>query len=122
MLMNNNEYFDIVETIKRDIKSAQYKAVVSMNRELILLYYRIGQIINTHKSWGNKFIQNLAADIHVSFPNVTGYSERNLKYMAKFAASYPEKEFVQTVSAQIPTYGRYFVKARSARSGAKAWY
>lgn len=102
MLMNNNEYFDVVETIKRDIKSAQYRAVVSINRDLILLYYRIGQAINAHKSWGNKFIQNLAADIHVSFPNATGYSERNLKYMAKFAAAYPEEEFVQTVSAQIP--------------------
>ena len=102
MLMNNNEYFDVVETIKRDIKSAQYRAVVSINRDLILLYYRIGQAINAHKSWGNKFIQNLAADIHVSFPNATGYSERNLKYMAKFASAYPEEEFVQTVSAQIP--------------------
>lgn len=102
MLMNNNEYFDVIESIKHDIKNAQYKAVVSMNRELILLYYRIGQIINEHKSWGNKFIQNIAADIRFSFPNVTGYSERNLKYMAKFAAEYPDEKFVQQVVAQIP--------------------
>lgn len=45
MLINNNEYLDIVETIKLEIKSAQYKAAVSVNRELIMLYYNIGKII-----------------------------------------------------------------------------
>lgn len=66
MLINNNEYLDIVETIKLEIKSAQYKAAVSVNRELIMLYYNIGKIINEHKTWGNKFIENLAADIRIS--------------------------------------------------------
>lgn len=61
MLMNSNEYVDIIEAIKKEIKGAQYKATVSVNRELILLYYHIGQVINEHKTWGNKFIENLAA-------------------------------------------------------------
>lgn len=74
MLINNNEYLDIVETIKLEIKSAQYKAAVSVNRELIMLYYNIGRIINEHKTWGNKFIENLAADIRISFPDTKGYS------------------------------------------------
>lgn len=65
MLINDNEYLDIVETIKLEIKSAQYKAAVSVNRELIMLYYNIGKIINEHKTWGNKFIENLAADIRI---------------------------------------------------------
>lgn len=104
MLINNNEYLDIVETIKLEIKSAQYKAAVSVNRELIMLYYNIGKIINEHKTWGNKFIENLAADIRISFPGTKGYSIRNLKYMAKFAAEYPDEQFVQTVSAQIPWF------------------
>ena len=67
-----------------------------------MLYYNIGRVINEHKSWGNKFIDNLAADIKLSFPNTTGYSVRNLKYMAKFAELYPDEEFVQQVVAQIP--------------------
>ena len=50
MLINDNEYLDIVETIKLEIKSAQYKAAVSVNRELIMLYYNIGKIINEHLS------------------------------------------------------------------------
>ena len=102
MLMNNKEYFETIESIKNEIKSAQYKAAVSVNRELIMLYYNIGKVINAYKTWGSKFIDNLAADIKLSFPNTTGYSARNLKYMAKFAATYPDIEFVQTVSAQIP--------------------
>ena len=101
MLINNNEYLDIVESIKLEIKSAQYKAAVSVKKELIMLYYNIGRIINEHKTWGNKFIENLAADIRISFPDTKGYSIRNLKYMAKFAAEYPDEQFVQTVSAQI---------------------
>jgi predicted nuclease of restriction endonuclease-like (RecB) superfamily len=59
-------------------------------------------VINAHKAWGNKFIDNLSADIHREFPDSKGYSVRNLKYMAKFALAYPDREFVQTVSAQIP--------------------
>ena len=81
MLMNNNEYLDLVQTIKQEIQQAQYKATLSVNKELIMLYYNIGKIINEHKSWGNKFIENLAADIKLSFTNAKGYSVRNLKYM-----------------------------------------
>lgn len=95
MLMNSNEYIEIIETIKGEIRGAQYKAALSVNRELIMLYYHIGMVINEHKTWGSKFIENLAADIRISFPNVKGYSVRNLKYMAKFAETYPDESFVQ---------------------------
>lgn len=58
MLMNNNEYIEIIETIKGEIRGAQYKAALSVNRELIMLYYHIGTVINEHKTWGSKFIEN----------------------------------------------------------------
>lgn len=102
MLMNNHEYLDLVQLVKQEIRQAQYKATLSVNKELIMLYHSIGRIIIEHKSWGNKFIDNLAADIKLAFPEAKGYSVRNLKYMAKFAAAYEDVEFVQTVSAQIP--------------------
>lgn len=53
MLMNNNEYIEIIETIKGEIRGAQYKAALSVNRELIMLYYHIGTVINEHKTWGS---------------------------------------------------------------------
>jgi predicted nuclease of restriction endonuclease-like (RecB) superfamily len=122
MLINNKEYFETIESIKNEIKSAQYKAAVSVNRELIMLYYNIGKVINAHKTWGSKFIDNLAADIKLSFPNTTGYSARNLKYMAKFAATYPDIEFVQTVSAQITWSHNVALLDKVKDDNIRVWY
>lgn len=122
MLINNKEYFETIESIKKEIKSAQYKAAVSVNRELIMLYYNIGKVINAHKTWGSKFIDNLAADIKLSFPNTTGYSARNLKYMAKFAATYPDIEFVQTVSAQITWSHNVALLDKVKDDNIRVWY
>ena len=122
MLMNSNEYLEFVESIRDDIKVAQYKAAVSVNRELIMLYYNIGRVINEHKSWGNKFIDNLAADIKLSFPSATGYSVRNLKYMAKFAAIYPDFEFVQQVVAQIPWGHNVVLMDKISDDTVRKWY
>jgi len=101
MLLNSNEYIKILEDIKNKIKTTQYKAVLSVNRELIVLYWNVGNIINENNSWGNKFIENLSHDIKTEFPGVTGYSIRNLNYMAKFALEYTDLEIVQTLSAQL---------------------
>ena len=73
----------------------------SVQKNMLLLYHEIGCIINEYKVWGNKFIDNLAPDIRIAFPDSKGYSVRKLKYMAKFAAAYQDREFVQTVSEQI---------------------
>lgn len=89
--MNSSEYLATVDLVRQEIKSAQYHAAVHVNTTLILLYHRIGHIINEHKIWGNKFIENLAADIRMEFPGSKGYSVRNLKYMAKFAQTYPDR-------------------------------
>ena len=122
MLMNGNEYLSIIQSIKSEIKSAQYKAVLNINRELIMLYYNIGKIINEHKSWGNRFIDNLAADIKLAFPNVKGYSVRNLKYMAKFAETYPDEQFVQQVVAQIPWGQNIVLLDKVADDAIRRWY
>ena len=122
MLMNGNEYLSVIQSIKSEIKSAQYKAALRVNRELIMLYYNIGIIINEHKSWGNKFIDNLAADIKLEFPNVKGYSVRNLKYMAKFAETYPDEQFVQTVSAQIPWSHNTLILDKIHSPEQREWY
>lgn len=85
MLMNANEYLETVEQVKQEIRTAQYRAAVQVNCELLRLYHAIGTVINAHKVWGSKFVENLAADIKLSFPEMKGYSARNIKYMAKFA-------------------------------------
>ena len=122
MLMNSNEYLNIVESIKQEIRTAQYRATVSVNRKLLVLYHSIGEVINEHKTWGNKFVENLAADIKMSFPDTTGYSVRNLKYMAKFALRFPEKEFVQATLAQIPWYHHIALMDKVKNADEHIWY
>lgn len=122
MLMNSSEYLATVDLVKQEIKSAQYHAAVHVNTTLILLYHSIGRIINEHKTWGNKFIENLAADIRREFPGSKGYSVRNLKYMAKFAQTYPDLEFVQTVSAQIPWSHNVAILDKVKDQEERIWY
>jgi len=101
MLINNDEYFTILENIKTQIKSAQYRGALGLNREQIVLYWNIGKIIVSDAKWGSKFIDNLARDIKLEFPNATGYSARNLKYMRKFAELFVDDEIVPTLLAQL---------------------
>ena len=122
VLMNSGEYLAIVEQVKREIKTAKYQASVHVNTELILLYHSIGTVINEHKAWGNKFIENLAADIRREFPASKGYSVRNLKYMAKFAQTYPDREFVQQVVAQIPWGHNLVLLDKVSEPEERRWY
>ena len=70
MLMNANEYLETVEQVKQEIRTTQYRAAVQVNCELLRLYHAIGTVINAHKVWGSRFVENLAADIKLSFPEM----------------------------------------------------
>ena len=122
MLMNTAEYLSIIKNIKSEITAAQYRAAIHVNADMLLLYYDIGCVINEHKSWGNKFIDNLATDIRIAFPESKGYSVRNLKYMAKFAEIYPDREFVQQVVAQIPWGHNIVLLDKVADMDERKWY
>ena len=101
MLINNDNYFKVLENIKTQIKNAQYKAVLGMNREQIILYWNIGKIIIENSRYGSGFVENLARDIKLEFPESKGYSIRNLRYMKKFAELITEEAKVQTLSALL---------------------
>ena len=98
-------YEEFPRDLKQRIRTAQVRAVLAVNRELVLLYWQIGQEIlerQDRAGWGAKIIERLAADLHHEFPEVTGFSPRNLKYMRALAEAYPDSAFVQQVVAQIP--------------------
>ena len=122
MLINSKDYLTVVDTIKNNIRVAQYKAVLSANHELIMLYWNIGNVINGNNTWGSKFIDNLARDIKLDFPDMTGFSVRNLKYMAKFADTYKDIEFVQQVVAQIPWGQNIVVLDKISDENKREWY
>jgi predicted nuclease of restriction endonuclease-like (RecB) superfamily len=122
MLMNNKEYVQTLADIRRKIRTAQHKAILTANGELVSLYWNIGTIINEHSAWGNKFVENLARDIKLDFPNATGYSVRNLKYMAKFARLFPDFEIVQAVLAQITWYHNMALMDKLKNTEIYLWY
>ena len=122
MLINNNEYFDILENVKSQIHAAQYTAVLGANVEMLTLYWNIGKVIIENIKWGNKFIDNLSRDIKTEFPQSKGYSVRNLKYMRKFAEVYPDFEIVQRAVAQLPWRNNITLMDKIKDSEQRNWY
>ena len=72
MLINDSQYLSVIDRLKTEIQKSQYHAALAVNSELIMLYFRIGQVINEHKLWGNKFIDNLSKDLKIAFRTVRG--------------------------------------------------
>jgi predicted nuclease of restriction endonuclease-like (RecB) superfamily len=100
-----DRYDAFLQELKERIRSAQVRAALSVNRELVLLYWGIGRDILTRQQsegWGAKVVDRLAHDLLQAFPGMTGFGARNLKYMRAFAEAYPEQQFVQQVVAQLP--------------------
>jgi predicted nuclease of restriction endonuclease-like (RecB) superfamily len=104
-LIPSDDYDAFLSDLKARIRAAQVKAALAVNQELVMLYWHIGKEIlhrQQEQGWGSKVIARAAKDLKREFPDVTGLSERNLKYMKAFADAYQDKEFVQQLVAQIP--------------------
>ena len=87
-IIDINEYKEIFSSIKNEILNSQYRAMQVVNVEMIYMYWNIGKIISNNIKWGNKFVDNLAIDLKLEFPDITGFSPRNIRYMRKFADEY----------------------------------
>jgi len=100
-------YADLLHEIKKRIRHAQVRAVLSANKEMILLYWDIGFSIAQRQiveGWGAAIIPRLAKDIKNDIPEIKGFSERNLKRMIRFYREYPFlSEFVPPAVAQLET-------------------
>ncbi|MER2529470.1 MAG: PDDEXK nuclease domain-containing protein [Candidatus Competibacter denitrificans] len=100
-------YADWLADLKERIHTAQQRATLAVNRELVLLYWQIGRDIlarQAEQGWGAKVIERLANDLRAAFPDMKGFSPRNLKYMRAFAEAWPDAEFVQQAAAQLPWF------------------
>lgn len=100
-------YAEWLADLKSRIQNAQQRATLAVNRELVELYWHIGRDIlarQAEQGWGAKVIERLAHDLRTAFPDMKGFSSRNLKYMRAFAEAWPEAEFVQQVAAQLPWF------------------
>ena len=93
-----------LEELKSRIHTAQQRAALAVNRELVLLYWQIGRDIlqrQAAQGWGSKVIERLAHDLRVAFPGMKGFSRANLMYMRAFAEAWPEAEIVQQAVGQL---------------------
>lgn len=100
-------YAEWLADLKGRIHTAQQRASLAVNHELVLLYCQIGRDIlarQADQGWGSKVIERLAQDLRAAFPDMRGFSPRNLKYMRAFAEAWPDDEIVQAVLAQLPWY------------------
>lgn len=98
-------YADWLADLKGRIHTAQQRATLAVNRELIALYWHIGRDILARQSaqgWGAKVIERLAHDLRAAFPDMKGFSRANLMYMRAFAQAWPDAEIVQQAVGQLP--------------------
>ena len=112
------DYADALSIIKHRIQEERLRVVLSANAAMVLLYWDIGRMIRERQGragWGAKVIDRLAADLREAFPDMKGFSPRNLKYMRAFAVAWPEQTIVQEALAQIPWYHHIATSLSSSR-------
>jgi predicted nuclease of restriction endonuclease-like (RecB) superfamily len=103
-----SQYSNLMETLKKKIRNSQLKAAVSVNREMIQLYWSIGAEIllkQTEYSWGNGVVNKIARDLQNSFPGIEGFSPRNIWRMRAFYKAYSDFSIVPQAVAELTMYG-----------------
>ncbi len=118
-------YSEWLKDVKVRIISARQKAVLAVNSEMIVLYWQIGRDILVRQEmqgWGTKVVDRLSADLRREFPEMKGFSARNLKYMRLFAEIWLDDQFVQQVVAQIPWGHNITLLTKVKGSVEREWY
>lgn len=119
------DYAQTLEAIKRRIRQERLRVVLSANSAMVILYWDIGQFIldrQKKSGWGARVIDRMAHDLHAAFPDMQGFSPRNLKYMRAFAAAWPGRRIVQEALAQITWYQNLALLEKLDDRGARLWY
>ena len=122
MLENNNQYFEVLNDIKNTLITTRNKIIDNANKDLILMYYKIGLKLIENNKWGLSFIDTLAKDLKIEFPNIKGMSARNLRYMQKFATEFDNDEFLQEVLAKLSWNHSQTLLDRIKDKNIRKWY
>ena len=117
--MLEKDYFNDLNKIKETIRQNQNKAMVVVNSKMIMTYYEIGTIINERKTWGSKYIQNLANDLK---EYGKGYSYEQLKKMSQFANEFICDEIGLQLATQIPWWTLVTIISKSKSHKEMIWY
>lgn len=119
------DYAGVLEDIKERIQSERLRVTLAANTAMILLYWDIGRIIlerQEKEGWGAKVIDRLSHDLKSAFPDMKGFSPRNLKYMRTFSGSWSDREFVQRTIARIPWRSNIALLDKLKDPDMRLWY
>jgi len=123
--MQKTNYQDLLLKIKEMVEQSRTQALIKINQELLKLYWNIGKSIlaeQSKKGWGAKVIDNLSKDLLENFPDMRGFSVRNLKNMQKFAKAYPDFQIVQPVVAQLSWTNHVILLNKFPDERLRLWY
>jgi len=118
-------YLEFIDKIKNQIQNQRVSVVLKANASMICLYWNIGNAIlqkQQEEGWGTKVIDRLSKDIKDSFPEMKGFSPRNIKYMRKFAEEWDDYKIVQQVAAQIPWRSNIVLLDKLSDVDSRIWY
>jgi predicted nuclease of restriction endonuclease-like (RecB) superfamily len=118
-------YADWLVELKTRIHTAQQRAALAVNRELVLLYWQIGHDIlqrQVEQGWGAKVIDRLSHDLRTAFPEMKGFSRSNLMYMRAFAEAWPDESIVQQAVGQLPWGHNLVLLTRLKQPGERLAY
>lgn len=120
--MLEKDFKEIIKNIKNEIYKTQTLIMSDANKRLLELYFYIGKVVNENSSWGNKFIESLSTEMKIEFPNIKGFSVRNIKNMKKFYTEISSNEKVQMASAQIPWSHNMLILDKIKNEDERLWY
>ncbi|WP_353649380.1 PDDEXK nuclease domain-containing protein [Nakamurella sp. A5-74] len=118
-------YPALLDSVSERVVRGHRRAVAAANSELIATYWSIGRDIldrQAQQGWGSKVIDRLSADLKHRFPDVRGYSPRNLKYMRSLAAAWPDSAIVQRCAAQLPWRHHQLLLDKLDSADLREWY
>ena len=120
--LNDDEYFKFLENIKTDIITTRRQILSQANNEVVLMYYRIGKGLIENSKYGNRFIDTLATDLKLDFPNMQGLSARNLRYMKRFAKEFEYDSILQHNVAKLPWTTITTIMDKIKDNAERIWY
>lgn len=123
--METGLYQSLLGDIKQKIVKAQLKAALSINSEMIFLYWQIGFAIanqQLHKGWSSGVIPQLAKDLKREFPDSKGFSERNLSRMLAFYREYTDDSILPQLVAKLPWGHNILLIEKIKEVNIRFWY
>ena len=119
------DYQAVLERLKERIRAERLRVTMSANSAMVLLYWDIGKTIlerQQERGWGARIIDRLSHDLNAVFPDMSGFSPRNLKYMRAFAEAWPDRAIVQRTVAQLPWRSNLALIEKLEHPEARLWY